>query len=101
MIGAAAAFGRANARVYARLGEDALYTPQVGAQATVRVVLERTLAAVGETAQVNARTAVLAVRVSEVAHAPRRGETFATSARTWKVDSALPSDEFEHRMLVA
>ena len=101
MIGAAAVFERANARVYKRLGEDALYTPQAGAPATVRILLDRTLASIGDTAQVNARTAVLAVRVAEVADAPRRGETFAASGRTWKVDSALPSDEFEHRMLVS
>lgn len=100
-IGAASVFERANARVYQRLGEDALYTPTTGSPATVRVILDRSLTNIGEGVQVSARTAVLSVRAVDVPAAPRRGESFTVDGRAWLVDSALPADEFEHRMLVS
>lgn len=91
--------------VYRTFGVPAGYTPK-GSEAAATpctVLVERDLSRFGEVAQVNARTAIVCVRKSELAAAPLRGDTFALNggAETLKVDSLQASDEFEHRVYAA
>ena len=89
-------------RVYEVFGVAAVYTDREGAALEVTVVVDRQVSRYGEVAQVHGKTAVLCVRTSEVAGAPRKGETFAvTGGQTFTVDSLVSADEFEHRVLVA
>ncbi len=87
--------------VYRTFGVPAGYTPKGSEVVTpCTVLVERDLSRFGEVAQVNARTAIVCVRKSEVAAAPLRGAIFALNggAETLKVDSLQASDEFEHRV---
>lgn len=89
--------------VYRTFGVPAGYLPKgsLGEAAPVTVLVERDLSRFGEVAKVNARTAVVCVRLAELADAPRRGDTFALPTGTVTVDSLQASDEFEHRVFVA
>ena len=99
----ASALSRATDRVYAGFGEAATYTDRNGAQTPCTVLVESDLTRYGETAQVNIKTAVLSVRLTDVAAAPRRGERFTlTGAGTvYTVDSLQASDALEHKVFVA
>ena len=99
----AAALNRATDRVYARAGVAATFQDRDGATLPCTVLVERDLERFGEVQQVNTRTAVVAVRRAEVAHAPRRGERFllAGSGEVLTVDSLQRSDELEHRVFAA
>lgn len=89
-------------RVYAAAGEAATYTDRNSVQTPCTVLVEQDLTRYGETAQVNVKTAVLSVRVAEVAAAPRRGETFAIAGgATYLVDSLQGSDVLEHKVFAA
>lgn len=84
-------------------GQAAIYTDRSGATRTCTVLVDRDLGRFGETAQVNARTALLHVGRHELVEAPRRGDTFYLSGtgETLTVDSLQMSDELEHRVVVA
>lgn len=101
-----AAFNRAIDRSYDRFGWAATYRDREGGDTPCTVLVERDMSRYGEVAQVNVRTAVVSVRLSEVAGAPRRSETFTISAgpmtgQVLTVDSVQASDEFEHRVFAA
>ena len=97
-----AALGRATDRVYLAFGKAATYTDRNGVTTPCTVLEEQDLSRYGETAQVNVKTAVLSVRVAEVAAAPRSGETFAvTGGSTYRVDSLQGTDVLEHKAFVA
>lgn len=97
-----AALGRATDRVYLAFGKPATYTDRLGAQTPCTVLEEQDLTRYGETAQINIKTAVLSVRITEVPAAPRRGDTFAvTGGASYKVDSLQASSELEHKVFVA
>lgn len=98
-----AALSRATDRVYSAFGLAATYTDRNGANTPCTVLVEQDLARYGETAQVNVKTAVLSVRLAEVAAAPRRAERFTlTGAGTvYTVDSLQASSELEHKVFVA
>lgn len=97
-----AALSRATDRVYAALGEAATYTDRNSVQTPCTVLVEQDLTRYGEVAQVNVKTAVLSVRLAQVAGAPRRGERFAiTGGPTYTVDSLQASSELEHKVFVA
>lgn len=96
------ALARATDRVYQSAGKAATYTDRNGATTACTVLEEQDLARYGETAQVNIKTAVLSVRLTDVASAPRRGETFAlTGGTTYRVDSLQATDALEHKVFVA
>lgn len=97
------ALSRATDRVYVRAGVAATYQDRDGAALPCTVLVERDLERFGEAANVNARTAVVAVRRAEVAGAPRRGERFLLTAlgETLTVDSLQRTDELEHRVFAA
>lgn len=94
---------RATDRVYARYGDAATYTDRDAVAVPCTVLVDRDLDRYGAVAVVNQRTAVVQVRVSEVAEPPRRGETFTLteSGQVLRVDSLQGSDEFEQRVFVA
>lgn len=98
-----AAMSRATDRVYARAGEAATYTDRDGVHTPCVVMVERDLTRYGEAAQVNTRTAVVGVRVTEVAAAPRRSERFTLTAdgTVLMVDSLQMSDGVEHKVFAA
>jgi hypothetical protein len=97
-----AALGRATDRVYSAFGKPATYTDRLGTITPCTVLEEQDLSRYGETAQVNVKTAVLSVRVADVAAAPRSGETFAvTDGATYRVDSLQSTDAMEHMVFVA
>ena len=82
--------------------QAATYTDRNSVQTPCTVLVEHDLTRYGEAAQVNVKTAVISVRVSEVAEAPRRGDSFAIAAgATYKVDSLQLSDGVEHKVFVA
>lgn len=96
-----AAIARATDRFYTAMGEAAIYTDRNGVTTPCTVLVDRTLAQYGA-AQVQVGTAVLSVRLTEVAAAPRRGESFAvTGGATYLVDSLQGSDALEHKVHVA
>ena len=96
------ALSRTTDRVYAGFGEGAIYTDRNAVQTPCTVLVEQDLSRYGETAQVNVKTAVLSVRLSELAAAPRRGETFAiTGGVTYTVDSLQATNTLEHKVFVA
>lgn len=95
------AISRATDRVYARAGVAARYQDRDGFWTDCTVLLERELSRYGEVAQVQARTAVISVRVSELAEAPRKGESFTVGDGVFRVDALLRSDELEHKVVVA
>lgn len=98
----ATAISRATDRVYTLAGVAAVYRDRDGVETPCTVMVERDLARYGEVAQVNARTAVVAVRRSEVSGAPRNGERFTlTGGEVLTVDSLQASDELEHRVFAA
>lgn len=99
----AAALQRTTDRVYARAGVDAQHRDRNAVQTACRVLVERDLSRYGEVAQVNVRTAVIAVRKAELADAPRRGDTFTldASGEVLTVDSLQAADEIEHRVFAA
>lgn len=97
-----AALSRATDRVYAAYGDAASYTDRNGAVTPCTVLVEQDLTRYGETAQVNVKTAVISVRLAELAAAPRRAETFAlTGGATYTVDSLQSTDALEHKVFVA
>lgn len=99
-----AALSIATDTVYGTFGVPAGYTPKGSEVVTpCTVLVERDLTRFGEVARINARTAIVCVRKSELAEAPMRGDTFSLSsgAETLKVDSLQASDEFEHRVYAA
>lgn len=98
-----AALSRATDRVYTAFGLAATSIDRNGANTPCTVLVEQDLARYGEVAQVNVKTAVLSVRVSERAEAPRRSERFTlTDAGTiYTVDSLQASSELEHKVFVA
>ncbi len=95
------AISRATDRVYAVAGVAARYQDRDGFVTDCTVLLERDLSRYGEVAQVQARTAVLSVRVSELAEAPRKGELFTVGDVELRVDALLRTDEIEHKVVVA
>lgn len=98
-----AALSRATDRVYAGFGEAATYTDRNGLNTPCTVLVEQDLTRYGEVAQVNVKTAVLTVRLAELASAPRRSERFtlAGSGTVYTVDSLQASSELEHKVFVA
>lgn len=93
---------RALDRVYAKAGLPAVYTGRDAVAHGCSVLVESDLSRYGQTAQVNVRTAVVAVRTSEVALAPRRGEQFVvTGGATYTVDSLQATDALQHKVFVA
>lgn len=99
---ATAALSRAADACYRTFGEAATFTDRNAVSTACTVIVQRDLDRYGESAVVNKRTAIVEVRVSELASMPRRGERFTlTSTGTiFTVDSAQYSDEFEHRVFV-
>ena len=98
-----AALSRATNRVYSAFGLAATYTDRNGATTPCTVLVEQDLTRYGETAQVNVKTAVVSVRLSELAAAPRRAERFTLSeaGTVYTVDSLQASSELEHKVFVA
>lgn len=93
---------RASSVVYARFGESATHTDRNAVATPCTVLVDRDLTRYGETAVVNKRTAVVQVRTSELAAAPRSGDTFTLAGgQVLVVDSLQGSDEFEHRAFAA
>lgn len=89
-------------RVYVRFGEAATYTDKLGASLPVTVVVEHNLTQYGQVAAVQGKTAVINVRLSELANAPRRGETFTlATGEALTVDSVLSSDGIEHKAVAS
>lgn len=102
MTSFASLIARGTDRVYARFGEPATYTDKLGASLPVVVVVERNLTQYGQVASVQGKTAVINVRVSEVASTPRRGDSFAlASGEVLVVESLMLSDGIEHKMVAA
>lgn len=97
------ALTRATGRLYAAMGEPATYTDRNGVITPCTVLVERDLTRYGDVAQVNTRTAVVGVRVAEVAAAPRRGERFtlSESGQVLTIDSLQVSDTLEHKVFAA
>ena len=96
------AFAKAADRVYSRLGEAAVYAQKPPGTVTksVTVMVERNLTHYGATIQIQERTAVVSVRSSDIALAPRRGDTFTLATGTvFAVESQLTSDtSIEHKV---
>ena len=85
---------------------DAIYrTPGMSVEATydgnpVRVVVSHDLSTWGEEISVRNGMVIVAVRKSQVAERPRRGDVFALAAGPqYTVEQTQNSDELEHRCL--
>ena len=103
----AAALSNATIRVYASAGVAARHEDSGSVQTSVTVLVERDLSRYGEAAQVSVRTAMVGVRLSELADCPRRGDTFTllnadgSDGEVLTVDSLQRADELEHRVYAA
>ena len=96
-----AALSRATDRVYQAAGVAAAFSG-ADADGACTVLVEQDLSRYGDTAKISAKTAVLSVRVAELAEAPRRGDTFVMSDDlTYTVDSLLSTDTLEHKVFVS
>ena len=97
------ALTRAVDRVYGTAGVAATYTDRNGVLTPCTVLVERDLTRYGATAAINTATAVVGVRATQVAAAPRRGERFtlSDSGQVLVVDSLQVSDELEHKVFAA
>lgn len=96
------AIGRMLDRVYASFGEAATHTDKAAVATPCTVVVERDLTAYGDVAKVGIRTAVVAVRLTEMPDAPRRGDKFTlASGKVLVVDGLQAADEFESRVFAA
>ena len=87
--------------VYALAGIAATYTDRDSTATSVTALVEYDLQQWGTVAEIAGKTAVVSVRVSEMPHPPRRGESYTIGGTAYVVDSVLLSDELEHRTLVA
>jgi hypothetical protein len=86
--------------VYATLGVEATYTDRDGATQCLTAIIEHDLQQFGNVADIAGKTAVVSVRVSELAERPRRGETYTVGTTVYTVDSIPYADDLEHRALV-
>ncbi len=78
---------------FARLGADAVYTPQGGAGVAVKVIARRPDEVIGAfEASLHTETAVFDVRVSQVA-APEAGDTIAFQGTTYVVQGEPRRDD--------
>lgn len=87
--------------VYALAAIAATYTDRDSATTAVTALVEYDLQQWGNVAEIAGKTAVVSVRVSEMAYPPRRGETYTIDGTVYVVDSILRADELEHAALVA
>jgi hypothetical protein len=89
--------------VHDTYGEAAVHTSLTAVATNVSVVIERSLSQRGEAAAINAKSVILAIRKSELATVPRRGETVAVAStgETFVVDQVFGIDEFEYRVIAA
>jgi hypothetical protein len=87
--------------VYSALGVEAIYTDRNGATQCITAIIEHDLQQFGNVADISGKTAVVSVRVSEMADKPRRGDTYTVGDTVYTVDSIPYADELEHRALVA
>lgn len=103
MSEAAPVFNRAIDRCYRAFGEPATHIDRAGVSTPCTVLVDQDLTRYGEVAVVNKRTAVVQVRTTELASAPRHGERFVITAgaTTWTVDALQGTDPWEHRAFVA
>lgn len=96
------AFRAAIDSTYREFAVSARYTNRDSVTRTVAAVVDYDLSQYGETAEVAAYTATLAVRRSEVPEAPRRGERFVLEGGDeLVVGSILASDDLEHTVLAS
>lgn len=106
MSQAATALSRATNRAYALFGEAAHFSARDEAARACTVLLDHSVAQYGDTAQVTAKTVVVALRTSEVPDLPRKGDVIDITAgqfagRSLVVASVVSSDEYEHKVLAA
>lgn len=106
MSQAATALVRATHRAYAHFGQAALYSARGESALECTVLLDNNVAQYGDTAQVTAKTVVVALRTSEVPDLPRKGDVIDITAgqfagRSLVVASVVSSDEYEHKVLAA
>lgn len=87
--------------LYDAMGVETTYTDRDGATQSVSAIVEHDLQTFGNVADIAGKTAVISVRVSDMAEKPRRGETYTVGATVYTVDSIPYADELEHRALVA
>lgn len=77
-------------------GEDARYTDSSGWNCDCKVILDTDLSLYGDTLTVQAATAVIRVRRSEVPDRPKRLDTFDVGGTTYTVEGVNSSDDYEH-----
>ena len=94
------AFARGLADIYA-YGVPATHTDKDDVETSATVLVDYDLSTYGDTAEVSQATATISVRVSELALAPRRGDTFVVGAKTFIVSLTQSSDELEHVAMVS
>ena len=88
-------------KIYEVAGVVATYDAKDESPRSVCVIVNYDLSQYGDALEVSKTTATISVRVSEVEHPPRQGDTFAVDNREFRVDTALQSDELEHTVLVS
>lgn len=84
--------------VYDAHGESATYTDRDGGTTDCTVLLDFNLGNYGDAVELAAQTVVIAVRRSEVAEMPLKGETFTVGSTVYRVMTPVQSDELEFRV---
>lgn len=92
--------------IHDEFGDDAHFTARDCPAVACSVVISHNQAQYGEVARVSGKTVVISVKREQVTELPRRGDVFDVTTgnyagRTFTVDSALSSDEYQHRVLAA
>lgn len=87
--------------VYDYAGVACTYTDRNGAITEVTAIIDYALSQYGDVADVAGKTAVISVRVSDLADRPRRAETYTIAGTVYSVDSIIRADDLEHVALVA
>ena len=79
----------------------ATHTDRDSSTTAVHAVVEYDINQYGEVAEIAGMTALVSVRVSELAYPPRQGETYTIGGTVYVVDTVLFADDLEHRAIVA
>jgi len=89
--------------IYDRYGDAAVFTKKDASTTDCSVIVDHNLSSYGGTAEINAKSVIISVRISELAAVPKRQETFTitASSKVYTVAEVLQSDGFEHRCLAA
>ncbi|MCK9362131.1 MAG: hypothetical protein M0P74_00790 [Syntrophales bacterium] len=101
-MGLRAVFAEALPDVFSEAGEEALFTPAIGAAIPCHVFIDFNvkLQPGGTTGQIFAQGTTIEALLSEIGREPNRDETFTVDGIVYKVKSPLENDKLTVKVVV-